>query len=309
MDGQIKSGGQFKAYLALIFAVLCWSGIWIAGRGVHEEIRPVAMSFWRWLLAALIFLPFVFGQLKREWAIIKRERVRLAIKAAFGVPIFSIFLYWGLDTTGAINGSLLNSAQPVYVMLIAWIIFQQPSRGRELAGVVVSLLGVTAIISRGDVYALARLQFSAGDILVIISAVSWALYTVLLRVWPSELSQRSFMAAIIIFGVPMILPFYIADVALSGVSPVSWPVVISIIYQGVFGSIIAFLCWTYGVTRTGMAVGILFVHLLPVFTAIMAITLLGERLELFHLVGIALILAGIYVATRETAIQPRPPVA
>lgn len=284
-------------YGALALAALCWAGIWIAGRGIYQEMTPIAMSFWRWVIAAVVFLPFATPGLWAEREIVKQEWWRLCVFAAVSVPLFSILVYWGLHTTSAISGALFNSAQPIYVILIAWVFFSMRSNMSQIIGVAISMAGLLAIISRGSWETLASFQFSFGDILVIASSIAWAVYTVLLKAWPTALSQKSFLAMLMIIGTLMLVPFYVVDVALVGWTDISFNVIAGTVYPGIFGSILAFLCWNYGIMHSGATVGSLFIHLVPLFTAVLAIVLLGETIELFHFVGIALILAGIYCAT------------
>jgi len=296
------------AYAAVIMTAFCWSGNWIVGRGLHEEITPLALSFWRWMVTAMVFMPFVAAAFWRERNILRQEFPRLLVFAFIGALAFNTLIYWGLRTTGALNGALFNSMQPIFVLLIGGLWFGQRYSLRMMAGMVISLVGVVIIIARGDFGILVDLSFGFGDLLILVAIFIWSLYSVLLKAWPTKLSQMVFFAATFVFGLPMILPFYVADLVISGPFVVSKTIVVGVLYLSIAGSIIAYLCWNYGVRVAGAARASLFLHLIPVFTAIQAMFLLDEKVHMFHVAGIALIFSGIYAATAQKPFwRPRSP--
>lgn len=290
------------AYAAATLTAFCWSGNWIVGRGLHEVMSPIAIAQWRWIVAAAVVLPFAGATLWRQRAIVREELPRLAVIAAIGVIVFNTLVYWGLHTTTAINGAVFNSSQPIFVIIIGWIWFSQKSKLREVVGVTVSIAGVLTIITRGELEALLELRFGYGDLIILVAMLSWSLYSVLIKAWPTKLGHFTFLAAMIVIGLPMMAPLYIADVAVNGLTVVNVNIVIGIVWLGIAGSIVAYLCWNYAVRQAGAARASIFVHLIPVFTALQAVILLGERVHLFHIAGIGLILSGIYVATAEQPI-------
>jgi drug/metabolite transporter (DMT)-like permease len=297
MSDLVSSRAIFWAYVAVLVTAFSWSGNWVAGRGLNEEMTPLALSFWRWVVAGLVFLPFAAPAFWRERYVIRREFWRLLVFAFIGALAFNTLVYWGLRTTGAINGAIYNSMQPIFVLLIGVLWFGQRYSLRVMAGMLVSLTGVVIIIARGDMSMLMKLSFGIGDLLILVAVLTWATYSVLLKAWPTKLSQMVFFAATIVFGLPMILPFYLADLVISDPVIVSKSVIIGTLYMAIIGSVIAYLCWNFGVRIIGAARASLILHLTPVFTAIQAIFLLDETIHMFHLAGIILIFPGIYIAT------------
>jgi len=277
--------------------VFFWGGNWIVGRWLHDVVPPVALSFWRWVFAAAILLPFTAVPLWRQRATVRREWRRLVVFGLLGLAGFNVLVYYGLQTTTAINGSLVNSASPIFVIVISWFGLGDRSSWRQGAGVVVSLLGVGAILARGDPSALLALRFGTGDLIIIGAIFMWALYTTLVRHWPTQLTSLNFISATMIVAVVFLAPCYLIERSIVGDFEVTQSAVIGIGYFTVFASIVGYVCWNFGVRVAGAGKASLFLHLVPAFAAAAAIVLLGEKLRLYHLVGIGLILSGIYVAS------------
>jgi drug/metabolite transporter (DMT)-like permease len=284
-------------YAALTLTALIWSGNWVAGRWLQGAITPVALTFWRLLLASVILLPFTVGPMWRERAALRREWPRLAVFAVIGLAAFNTMVYFGLSTTTAINGSLINSASPIFVIVISWFGLGDRSTWRQYVGVVVSLLGVAAILSRGDPQALLALRFGLGDLVILGAVFLWALYSTLLRHWPSALRPLNFVAATVVISVIALIPAYFVERAFVGDFVVTWNVIMGIAYMALLASITGYMLWNFGARAVGAGKASLFLHLIPAFAAGQAMLLLGEKLRLYHLAGIALILSGIYIAT------------
>ena len=265
----------------------------------------MALAYLRWVFAALIFLPFTIGSLWRQRAVVRRDWRRLLVLSVVGIACFNALVYQGLESTTAINGALVNSASPIFVIVISWFGLGDRSNWRQAAGVAVSLIGVAIILSRGDPAALLALRFGTGDLLVTAAIFLWALYTILLRHWPSELKPLTFVAAIMIFSLAVMTPAYFVERSIVGGFEVTQNVVLGIGYLALFVSIIGYLCWNFGVHAVGAGKASLFLHLVPAFAAVAAILLLDESMRLFHLVGLLLILTGIYIANVRRPFRPR----
>lgn len=284
-------------YLALLLTAFLWSGNWIVGRAVHEDVPPVALAFLRWVLAAVVFLPFVARGLWAQRAVIAGEWKRLVVFSLVGVTAFNALVYYGLKTTNAINGSLLNAGVPIFVIVISWAGLGERYGWRQGAGVAVSLAGAATVISRGDLRALLALDLGAGDLVILFAIFLWALYTVLLRHWPSQLKPLNFLATIMVGGVVLLLPAFMLERWLGAEIILNARSVGGIVYLSFFASIGAYIGWNYGVRAIGAGKASLFLHLVPAFATILAMLLLGEALELYHLAGVGLILTGIYIAS------------
>ena len=222
-----------------------------------------------------------------------------------GVGSHNALAYLGLNFTTATNGVILNSFAPIMIIALSWIFLRQRLSPVQLAGVAVSLSGVLAILSRGSLETLATLTLNRGDLLVILSMLLWSIYTICLRWRPPGMHTLAFLFVIACVGTMAVLPFYVGEAMLDRHVEWSWEVVAALASVGLFSSFIAYIFWNRGVEQVGASVAGLFVHLMPVFGTILAWLFLGERLQIFHVAGIALILTGIYVTSR-TAAPPVP---
>ena len=291
-------------YLLLTLTPFFWACNWIIGRGLYSQIPPMAMTFYRWFFALLILAPFALPYVRRDWAIVRRRwRVLLAL-GTVGVGTHNALTYLGLNYTTAINGVMLNSFIPVMIIALSWIFLGQRLSPVQVCGVALSLAGVLAILSGGNLETLAALSLNKGDILVVAAMLMWSIYTIGLRWRPAGLHMLTFLFVLACVGDAVMLPFYLAETALGARVVFSWINVVSLFAVALFSSVLAYIFWNRGVEQVGANVAGLFVHLMPVFGTILAWFVLDERLRPFHVTGIALILAGIYVTSRAAA----PPV-
>ncbi|MDY6790018.1 MAG: DMT family transporter [Thermodesulfobacteriota bacterium] len=291
-------------YLLLTLTVLFWSGNFILGRGVHEVIPPIAMSFWRWTIALLIILPFAVKPLKRQWDLIRRHWKIMTLLAIFSVTIFNSFIYLALHSTLAVNAIIINAMTPIFIVLFSRIGFKDRITLLQTFGVIISFIGLLWIISHGNLNNLIPIQFVRGDLWTLSAAMSWAMYTILLRKRPQKMSPVCFLASIIIIGLFFLFPFYVWEIHTGATIRLTATSVISVLFVGVFPSVLAYLFWNKAVEIIGASKAGIFIHLMPVFGAILAYIFLGERLRLFHIAGICLIFFGIYLTTiYKTKIQ------
>jgi len=290
-------------YLLLTLASLFWAGNWVVGRAMRNDIPPVAMGFWRWVVALLILLPFAAPELKRNWHVVRANWVTLTLLGALGATWFNTMIYVGLQYTAATNGVLFNSVTPILIIVMSWLAFRERLGAWQTIGVVLSLAGVAAIVARGEPQVLAALRFNRGDLWLISAMFLWAIYTIVLRRRPSGLSAIGFLAAMLLLGLPLLLPFYLWELFTRGGFAVSIPAVAALAYYGTLPSIAAYLFWNRGVAQIGPNKAGLFVHLMPVFGALLSVIFLGERLYAYHFAGAAMIFGGIWLTTRRGASQ------
>lgn len=293
-------------YLLLVIAVLCWAGNFIVGRFVHDQIPPVTLAFWRWAVALAILAPFTLPIVRMQWTLVVRHWKLLAVLGVAGVALFHVFVYAALQSTQAINASLFLSTTPVVIVLLSWILFHERVTHRQALGIVVSFLGVLAIIGRGDPNLLLELRLNRGDLWMLGAPPSWALYTVLVKRHPPELHPMALLTTTTVFGLLLLIPLYFWEIGRGAgleLSPVS---VAGVVYVALFASVIAYICWNRGVGTVGANRAGLFLHLIPVFSTVLAVIFLGESIRGFHVVGIALIFVGIYLTTTGRATR-RPP--
>ncbi|RYY26709.1 MAG: DMT family transporter [Sphingomonadales bacterium] len=283
-------------YVLLTCTALFWAGNSIVGRGASELVPPLALAFWRWSGALLLVLPLAWPHLRRDAAILRSSWRTLLILGTLGIGAFNTILYIGLQTTSAVNGLLLQSLQPGLILLFGAILFAERTRIVQILGLLLSIAGALTILSRGDLSSLVALRFNGGDLVIAGAVIIWSLYSVLLRKRP-QVHPLSFLAATFAIGVVVLLPFYVAEV-LSGrlieSRTESW---LAIGYVCIFPSLIANLCYNRGVELVGSAAAGLYLNIMPIMGAFLAMIFLGEAIRPFHLAGIALVAVGIACAT------------
>jgi drug/metabolite transporter (DMT)-like permease len=288
-------------YLLLCLTALFWAGNWVIGRALQDSMSPVAMSFWRWLAALFILLPFVVRPLYAERRAVSESWKIVTLLAVLGVAAFNILTYTGLKYTTASNALLLYSATPVLIVAIAYLFLGEPVRRMQLFGVFVSLAGLLVIVARGRLETLLRLSFNRGDLWILGAVVAWALYTVCLRWRPRGLSSLAFTGALTLIGVIAIVPVFAWDCAQGARTQWSAGTLAAVGYFGFFPSVIAYFFWNRSVNEVGANRAGFFMHLVPVFGVALSVIFLDESLEPFHAGGVALIFTGIYLASKRTA--------
>lgn len=284
-------------YLLLVLATFFWAGNFVLGRAVKASIPPVGLAFWRWTIALAVLLPFSLPHLRAEWPRIRDNWKSLAVYGILGVACFNTFVYIGLHSTTAINALLVNSIIPVMIVVLSMALARTPVTSLQAAGVVLSLAGVVVIICRADTALLLSLHINRGDLWILLAVVSWAFYTFLLRSRPAGLHPLSFLCTIIIIGLIVLAPFYVGEISRGARVGTDLATCGSIFYVALFPSVLAFIFWNQAVDEVGPAKAGLFLHLMPVFGAILSAFFLGESLHLYHLAGMGLIFSGIYLTT------------
>lgn len=291
------AGAAALPYVLLTLAPLFWATNMVIGRAMRDDIPPVAMSFWRWALAGLILLPFVWRDLRRHLPAIRREWKLLAALGLLSVTLFNTLCYIGLQWTTATNGTLFNSIIPVLIIPIAWLALRERITGQQALGVAISLGGVLAIVAQGDLRALLALRFNDGDLWLLTAMALWSGYTVLLRWRPAELTGLTFLACIIYFGMPGLALAYAFELATGRTFEATAPVLATFLYYGLFPSVLSNLCFNAGVKAVGPNRAGIFAHLMPVFGILLSALLLGERPQPYHWIGMALVFLGIWLTS------------
>lgn len=289
------------ACAALTLAVLFWSGNIIAGRALAGEIDPVALNFWRWALAIAVLLPLSWRILVPARHALRAGWRRIAFLGLTGVAGYHTCAYFALEATAAVNVLILVPLTPVAIALGSWVVTREPPGPCATAGMAVSLAGALILVTHGSFDALAALRLDRGALWMLAGLAIWAAYSVALRRPVEGVPPLALHAATSIAGLAWLAPAYGASL-LAGVRPaLSWSGTLAIGYIAVFASAIAFLFWIRAVGQIGPTRAGMFIHLMPVFGAILATAILGERLAPFHLAGAALVFAGLVIANRRPA--------
>ena len=285
------------AIILLIASSFFWSGNFFSGKlAFLSDLTPFKLSFFRWILALLILLPFTYAQIIKDLEYYKKNILLMTVISILGVTIFNSFTYISLKTTLVINSTLMASVAPVMMIGFSWLIFRTKTTTLQFTGIILSLLGAFAIILKGNLNNLYNLYFTAGDLWMLGAVVSWCLYSVLLKKIDSKTSQLANLEVMIIIGVIFIIPFYIMESFNSTYLPSTGLDLAIIGYVAVFASIVAFFSWNKGVSIIGPNRASLFLHLIPVFSAIWAVSFLNEKFAFFHVIGVLFILSGIILS-------------
>ena len=292
-------------YILLTFCVLFWAGHLVAVRAFHQDIPPLALNFWRWVSVAAMMLPFVGRDLWAQRALIRQHFWIILGLSVLGVVIFPSGAYIALNTTTAINAGLLHATTPVFISMLAFLLFCERITPRQTFGITVSSIGVVTVLVKADPAALAALAFTPGDIWMLLAVLAWSLYSVLLRKFPTEISPMLLLGAMTVIAVPLLLPLYAWEWSRQGGFDVNAANLSVILAVALFAAIGSYTFWNQAVSEVGANKGGLFLHLMPLFIAMMAVTFLGEVIHPFHVAGAALIFSGIYL-TVTSANRTRP---
>jgi drug/metabolite transporter (DMT)-like permease len=288
---------RYYVYLAL--APLFWAGNWVAARGVHELISPIGLNFSRWIIASLVLIPISLPSVIRQWPIIRQEWGRLFLLSLMGSTLFSILVFWGLHHTTAINAVVLNSSLSFFIILGSWLFLRDRMTKRQAVGMVLSVIGVLIVIGKGDPTFLLHLEFGFGDMLILLAMPLWAAYSVVIKTHPTRLDSMGLVAVTSFMAAVMCTLCYGVEVALdpSTLPEPGFELISAIIYIALFPSIAAVFCWNEGIKGLSPNMASYLYPLMPAYGTILSVFFLGEELHMFQLVGLVVILAGVYICT------------
>lgn len=286
-------------YLLLTLTALFWSGNMVMGRGIRADVPPIALAFWRWIIALALVAPLALPHLRSQWPRLRAAWPIVVVLGLLGVGGYNTFAYLALQHTTATSATLLNSFIPIATIAFAFVFFGKRLSRLEAAGVVVSLCGVAAIVSRGSLETLLGLTLNTGDLWMLAAVTVWGLYTVGLQKRPEGVHPMLMLAAFTAVGLLALAPAYAWELSTGRTINLGWNAIGGILYTGIFPGFLGYVFYNAGVAAVGPARGSLFIHLMPVFATILAAIFLDERPYLYHFVGIALVFAGIYLTTRR----------
>ena len=289
-----------QPYLLLSITALCWAGNAIVGRLAAGHIPPVTLSFLRWSLAFLIILPFTWRQLRADWPAIKSRLGLMIVLSITGIGAFNTLQYWSLEYTQALNTLLLQSAGPLIVAVWSLVLLRVHLTVAQAAGIALSTVGVLTILTRGDLTAISQISFNKGDLIFLVALAIFGLYSVLTLKRP-PMHGLSFVTFTFGCGAASLIPLLVWEIHTRPVMALDTKNLLSLVYVAIFPSTIAYLCFNRGVLLIGANRAAPFFHVVPVFGSIMAFVFLGEQPQIFHVLGFALVLAGVFAASRKQA--------
>lgn len=285
-------------YLCAIAATLFWSGNFTVARGLTESIPPVSLAFWRWTTAVIILTPLALKYLIKDWGIIKNHLPYLTITSILGVSLFNTLIYIAGHTTTAINLSLIAISFPVFIILLSRIFYHELLTANKAIGVFLVILGVASLITKGDVSVLKNINFNQGDLWMLLGAITFALYSLLLKKKPLALGARAFQLSTFIIGLIFLTPFYIWEASSTEltITNITSTTFYSILYIGIFASVASYLLWGKAVENIGPTKSSIIYYTLPIFSGLLSFIFLGEKIESIHLISMLLIFVGVLVA-------------
>lgn len=294
---RISDKPVLTAMAGLVLAVLFWAVNTVVAKGIITQVPPMSLSFYRWVSAMAFLLPFAAKPLKQDLPVIRKNVKQLFWLALPSVTVYNSVLYIGTLYTTATNISLVIAAMPTAALALAWLITRDRPRPLQVLGISLAMTGVVAIVLKGSWQTIVSLGVNPGDLLILISIFSWALYSVLLRKNPLPLHPLSLLMMTFILGTLTILPFYLGELVLyKGFTP-TLRIAGIFVYLGICPSILSYICWNNGVKVLGAPTASVFIYLLPVFTSVMAWFFLGEAVAGYHLWGGGLILGGLLLSS------------
>lgn len=294
----MSRGAARWARVLLWLVPALWSSNYLVARLADGVITPHWLALMRWLLAALLMLPFTWRGLVAGGAPWRREWRQLLVLGALGMWICGAWVYEGAQSTTATNIALIYGATPIAIAAVGARLLHERLGAAQLGGIALALIGLLFIIAKGDVRQLLAVRFAAGDLWILAAAVSWTAYSVLLRRWPSALGPAERLVAIIAGGLVVLVPFTLLESLWQPPLPWSAKAAGLVVLAAVVPGVLSYGAYSFLQRELGAARTALMLYLSPVYGAALAWAVLGEVPAWYHAAGAALILPSIWLATR-----------
>lgn len=281
----------------LVTATALWGGNFVIGRSFVNTLPPFALALFRWIVAFFTLLPFGLKELKNNQKIWKEHRIALLFMALTGIAMFNTLVYIAVHYTTSINASLINSSTPIMIMILSVIFLREKLSWKQGIGIILSLIGVLFIISRGEWSQILSLTFNKGEMWMLLAVTTWAIYSILVKKFGGIFPQYGSFLYTIIVGIIMLIPFASYEYIKGATYIWNLHSVLGVLYVGIFASIVAFLCWNKAVIHIGPGKAAPFLNLIPVFATVFAILFLNEQLMLTQVIGGALVIVGVFISS------------
>jgi drug/metabolite transporter (DMT)-like permease len=289
-----------------VLATLIWAGNFVIARGVVKDISPVSLAFFRWVTACIIMFPLAYKAFLREWPMVRSHPWYFFWIGLTGVTLFNTLVYVAGHYSPAINLALIGTTSaPIFAIIFAAIFLKEKISFLRVLGLLICIAGIFLLLSNGSVTRLINFRFAEGDWWVLAGALCFAIYNTMVKRKPANMSPANFLFVAFAAGTILLTPAYITDIFLT--KPIQWNMnlVLIILYLGAGTSVIAFLCWNASIARLGAGRTALFGNLIPVFSAIEAVILLGERITKIHIISGLLVISGLITANIMSAKSQR----
>jgi len=288
------------AYLFLFLAIFFWAGNFIVGKVASiYQIPPFSLNFYRWFFAWLILAPFTLKEILSKKQYIFENFKFFIFLGITSVTIFNSIVYYSLNFTQVISGVLMISTIPVMIIFISSILKIEKTNIFQIFGVILSFLGVIVIVTKFNLEILMNLNFNKGDLTMVVAMLSWATYSALLKKKKHDLSQLTLLQVIITFGLIFLVPIYFIEMSLGHTIKINTPFLLTLTYVVLFPGLTSFICWIKGIALIGPNRAGIFLHLMPIFSAIMAMLIFDEKFMFYHFLGALFILSGIILSNKK----------
>jgi drug/metabolite transporter (DMT)-like permease len=290
---------QTKGVLFALFATLLWSVNFVIASGIKGHIPPVGLAFWRWTIACAVLAPFAIKSTIKSWGDIKKNIRFLAVTAVLGITIFNTLIYFAGRTTSAANLSLIAISIPLFIIALSRIAFKEKISNVKIIGIITIILGVLLLITKGSLQTLFQIQFAIGDLLMLISCLFFAGYTILVRLKPKEIPSTVFLFALFIIGTILLLPFYILEHLYYKQVIFDSTTIYATTYVGICASLISYYLWNEAISLIGTNKTALIYYSIPIFSGILAYFFLNQAIALVQIISMGIIITGLLLTNKK----------
>ncbi len=292
---------NYIAYTFLTLAALFWSGNFIIGKfATLFEVPPLTLNFFRWVMVWFILIPFTIKEILAKGNYIKENFLVISVMGILTISTFNSVVYFALNYTQVINAVLMLAAIPPTIIIFSSIMNIEKTNIFQISGLILSIFGVGTIISNADIQKIISLSFNKGDIWMIVCVLSWSLYSTLLKKSKLELSQFSLIQIMVTVGLIFLFPQFLYEQSIGLDVKINKAFIFILIYVVIFPAIAAYYCWQKAIELIGPNRSSMFIQLMPLFSALMAIIIFKEKFQFYHFVGASFIISGIYLSNRKT---------
>ena len=279
---------------------MCWSGNFIIGKfATLFEIPPLTLNVFRWMSVWLILAPFTYKEIFNNLDYIKKNILVIGFMGIITISTFNSVVYFALNYTQVINAVLVLAAIPVLTIILSSLMKIEKTNLFQIFGLILSVVGIGAIISNGELQRIVSLNFNKGDLWMLVCVLSWALYSTLLKKYQLKISQFSLIQLMVSIGILFLIPQYLYEQTIGLSVNFNKAFFLILFYVVVFPAIAAYYCWQKGVEIIGPNRATMFIQLMPLFSAVMAIIIFNEKFQLYHLTGAVFIVSGIYLSNKK----------
>lgn len=283
-------------YIMLSLVPLFWGGNFIVGKVLISALPPFTITAGRFLIGALLLCPLLFYASKEKKRLNRSLIIKILILGITGVFAFNSLIYIGLHYTTAINATLINSFNPIVTIYFSWLFLKENINIKQILGSIISIIGIIFIVSQGSWIVLYNLDFNVGDIIIFIDTIIWAVFTVLGKSVMNYLNPLETTTFSIIAGLPFLLLFSGWELSNARLT-IDWPLILGILYLGIFATVLAFIWYYKGIQAVGVAKAANFYNLIPVYSIFLAAFFLHEKVMPCHILGGFFVLLGILFST------------